>query len=165
MSENIPLTLVGGSIWEPEREQETSFEGGRTQKERLTNPYVNSLYKELSKHYSRISDATHYENFNEGRRLYFKGKDEPLTKKDGKLRKFSKLESILGINKLHDLGFDVPKGPTAQQTVALNKAEEEMPSMSDIAKADDIELQEITENASRSIENLSQQLEAEDLPM
>ena len=33
-----------------------------------------------------------------------------------------------------------------------------MPSMSNIAKADDIELQEIMENASRSIENLNQQL-------
>ena len=44
-----------------------------------------------------------------------------------------------------------------------------MPFASDIAKADDIELQEITENASRSIENLNQQLEGEvegeDLPM
>ena len=47
----------------------------------------------------------------------------------------------------------------------LNKAEEELPSMSDIAKATDIELQEITENASKSMENLNQQLEAEDLPM
>ena len=41
----------------------------------------------------------------------------------------------------------------------LNKAKEELPSMSDIAKADDIELQEITENASRSMKNLNQQLE------
>ena len=35
--------------------------------------------------------------------------------------------------------------------------------MSDIAKADDIELQEIMENALRSTENLNQQLEDEDL--
>ena len=49
----------------------------------------------------------------------------------------------------------------------LNRAEEELPSESDIAKADDIELQEIMENASRSIENLNQQFEGncEDLPM
>ena len=66
------------------------------------------------------------------------------------------------------MGFDVPKGPTVQQAVALNKAKEELPSMPDIAKADDIELQEITENASRSMENLNQQLEGESsnyLPM
>ena len=46
--------------------------------------------------------------------------------------------------------------------------EEELPSTSDVANADDIELQEITENASRSTENLIEQLEGEssqDLPM
>ena len=42
---------------------------------------------------------------------------------------------------------------------------EELPSASDIDKADDIELQEIVENASRNMENLNQQLEGEDLPM
>ena len=48
----------------------------------------------------------------------------------------------------------------------LNKTQEELPSASDIDKADDIELQEIVENASRSTENLNQQLEgSEDLPM
>ena len=53
--ENIPLTPVGGgSTWEPEREQETSFRGGLIQEKQqeLTEHYVNSLYKELSKHYS-----------------------------------------------------------------------------------------------------------------
>ena len=50
----------------------------------------------------------------------------------------------------------------------LNKVEEELPSASDVAKADDIELQEITKNAVRSMENLIVQLEgesSEDLPM
>ena len=43
-----------------------------------------------------------------------------------------------------------------------------MSSTSDVAKADNIELQEITENALRSTENLTEQLEgksSEDLPM
>ena len=50
----------------------------------------------------------------------------------------------------------------------LNTAEEDMPSMSDVAKVDDIELQEIMENTARSRENLITQLEgesSEDLPM
>ena len=50
----------------------------------------------------------------------------------------------------------------------LHKAKEEMPSMSDVANVDDIELQEITENVARSTENLTVQLEGEfsdDLPM
>ena len=64
--ENIPLNPGGGvmgrSTWQPELEQETSF-GGRTQEGRLTDSYVDSLYKELSKQYRRTSDATHYDNF------------------------------------------------------------------------------------------------------
>ena len=43
----------------------------------------------------------------------------------------------------------------------LNKAEEEMPSMSDVANSNEIELQEIVENALRSIENLIVQLAGE----
>ena len=53
MDENIRLSPVGGgSTWEPKRERETSFKGGRTQEGRLTDSFVDSLYKELSKHYS-----------------------------------------------------------------------------------------------------------------
>ena len=54
---------------------------------------------------------------------------------------------------------------TAREAVMLNKVKEELPSASDVDKADDIELQEIVENASRNMEYLNQQLEGEDLPM
>ena len=48
----------------------------------------------------------------------------------------------------------------------LNRVEEELPSTSDLAKADDIELQEIKENAAKSMGNLILQLkESEDIPM
>ena len=43
----------------------------------------------------------------------------------------------------------------------LNRVEEEMPSASDTAKADDIELQKIMKNVARSMENLIAQLEGE----
>ena len=63
----------------------------------------------------------------------------------------------------------MPSGkPTPQQSVILNKSKEELPSTSDVAKADDIELQEIMENVAGSTENLIAQLEgesSEDLPM
>ena len=75
------------------------------------------------------------------------------------------LADILGKDGLHNLGFDISRGKvTARQAVMLNKAQEELPTASDVDKADDIELQEIAENASRSIENLNQQV-TEDLPM
>ena len=156
-------------LGEPEREQETSFGGGKTQQGRLTDSYVDSLYKELSKHYSRTLDAIHYNNFrHEGRQLYFKGRDEPLTNEDGKLKTFGQLKSILAIQRLRDLGFNMPSGKlTPQQSVILNKTEEELPPTSDTAKAEDIELQEVADNVARSMENLIAQLEgesSEDLP-
>ena len=85
-----------------------------------------------------------------------------MSHEDGKLKTFGKLKSIPGKNRLHNLGFDVPGGKlTPQQSVTLNKAEEEMPSTSDIAKIDGTELREITESVSRSTENLIQQLDGE----
>ena len=68
-----------------------------------------------------------------------------------------------------DLGFDIPEGKeTARQAVMLNRVEEELPSTSDIAKAENTMLKEIMENAAKSMKNLIVQLEgksSEDLPM
>ena len=58
------------------------------------------------------------------------------------------IADILGKNRLRRLGFNIPVGRiTARQAVMLNKAAEELPSESDIIKADDIKLQEIGEKA------------------
>ena len=65
------------------------------------------------------------------------------------------LADILGKNRLRRLGFNIPVGPiTACQAVMLNKAAEELPSESDITKADDIELQKIAEKASGIISQI-----------
>ena len=83
----------------------------------------------------------------------------PLTNRVGKLRLAGVIAEILGKNRLRDLGFDIPKGKlTARQAAMLNRAEEELPSESDITKADDIELEEIMENASKSTEDLISQM-------
>ena len=69
------------------------------------------------------------------------------------------IANILSKNRLRKLGFDIPRGEvTAREAVMLNKVKEELPSASDIAKADDIELQEITENAMKSMEDLISQI-------
>ena len=168
--ENIPLppvTPVGGSTWEPECEQETSF-GRKSHRTKLKKDYVRHLYQKISEKYE-VSEAFHFDYFKlRDGELYYKGKSKPLTNRVGKLRSAGVIVEILGKNRLRDLGFDIPKGKlTAQQATLLNRAGEELHSESDIAKADDIEWQEITENASRSIENLNQQLggDREDLPM
>ena len=75
----------------------------------------------------------------------------------------------LGKEGLRDLGFDVPVGRiTAHQFMASYRERSQLPSTSDITRENDIELQEIAEKASRSIENLNQQVQkepTEDLPM
>ena len=75
------------------------------------------------------------------------------------------IADILGKNRLRRLGFNIPVGRiTARQAVMLNKVAEELPSESDITKADDIELQEIAEKASGIISEIKDiQTDTEDL--
>ena len=64
----------------------------------------------------------------------------------------------MGKERLLELGFDIPRGKImARQALMLNRVEEGLPYVPRIAKADDIELQEITKNAVRSMENLMKQ--------
>ena len=71
----------------------------------------------------------------------------------------------MGKGGLRNLGFYIPRGKvTARQVVMLNKAAEELPSESDMTKADDIELQEIVEKASGIISQIKDvQTDTEDL--
>ena len=79
-----------------------------------------------------------------------------MTKKR-KLRMVKEIAKILGICSLRDLGYDIPEGKiTAREFVMLNKAEEELPSTSDIAKADETELQEIVKSMENLISQMSQ---------
>ena len=91
--------------------------------------------------------------------LYYRGLRKSLTYDNGKLRTVDALESTLGKNRLRSLGFEVPNGPTAKQAAVLNIAHEEMHSTSDVARADDIELQEIVRATSRSMEDLIMHME------
>ena len=147
-TETGPFTPVGGerSTWEPDRgEQETSF-GRESQRTKLMKDYVRDLYKRLSENIGEIPELFHYDYFKlKGGELYYIGSRKPLTT-EGKLKSVGMLADILGKNRLRRLGFNMPVGRiTAQQAVMLNKAAEELPSESDITKADDIELQEIAE--------------------
>ena len=81
------------------------------------------------------------------------------------LKPVGMLADILGKNRFRRLGFNIPVGKlTAQQAVMLNKAAEELPSESDITKADDTELQEIVEKALGIISQMKDvQIDTEDL--
>ena len=75
------------------------------------------------------------------------------------------LADFLGKNRLRRLGFNIHVGRiTAWQAVMLNKAAEELPSESDITKADDIDLQETVEKASGIVSQIKDiQTDTEDL--
>ena len=70
------------------------------------------------------------------------------------------LRKTLGVKRLRYLGFNAHQ-LMQEYAAVLNRVKEELPFASDLAKADDIELQEITKNAARSMENLIEQLNDE----
>ena len=145
--ENISLTPVGRSTWEPEREQETSFRG-ESHRTKLGKDYARDLCKKLSENIGEIPEPFHYNYFKlEGGKLYYIGNRKPLTT-EAKLKSVGMIADILGKNKLCSLGSDIARGKvTAWQAIMLNKAAEELPSESDITGVDHIELQEIAEKA------------------
>ena len=166
--EHIPLDPVTpgrSSTWEPDRgEQETSFVG-ESQRTKLMKDYVKDLYKKISENIGETPEEFHYDYFKlENGELYYRGKKKPLTTK-GVLKSVGMLADILGKGGLRNLGFDIPRGKvTARQAVMLNKAAEELPSESDITRADDIELQEIAEKASGIISQIKDvQTDTDDL--
>ena len=75
----------------------------------------------------------------------------------GQLRSFGEIVKIISEERLRDLGFDIlAEGKlTTRQTILLNRGEEELPPTSDLAKVDDTELQEYTENTVRSTRDFS----------
>ena len=117
--------------------------------------YVRDLYKRLSENINETPELFHYDYFKlKDGELYYRGSRKPLTT-EGKLKSVGMIADILGKNRLHRLGFNIPVGKvTAWQAVMLNKAAEELPSESEITRADDIELQEIAEKTSGIISQI-----------
>ena len=101
--ESIPLTPVGRSIWEPESEMETLFEGLSGARARLNAGFVedkvNGLYEILSEHFPKDQNVIYYDDFESIRgELYFKGRDKPLMRK-GCLKPYKSLIRISGKNR------------------------------------------------------------------
>ena len=146
----------GAQTWDPrpgqstEREQETSFTDGR--KEEL----VRELQLDIFRGSRSFPDDLHFDKFElRNDQLYYKEKDgKPLRTKEGNLRTVKELVKILGTNRLHDLGYNVPKGQSTRDFIKMKRAKEKLPSASDITKADDIELIELSRESSRISEDL-----------
>ena len=79
--ENIPLTPVGGSTWEPECDQKTSFRG-TSQRTRLVKDYVKDLYQKLSENIGETPEPFHFDYFKlEDGELYYRGNRKSLMTK------------------------------------------------------------------------------------
>ena len=116
--------------------------------------YVKDLYKKLFENIGETPEPFHFHYFKlEDGELYYRGNKKSLMTK-GELKSVVAIADILGKNRLYNLGIDIPRGKlTAQEAVMLNRVKEELPS---VAKADDIELQEIAKCMEDLISQMSQ---------
>ena len=127
--------------------------------------YVKDLYRKLSENLGQTTELIHFDYFDlRGAELYYRGKNEPLMT-EGKLKLVGMIADIFGKDRLRNLGFDIPRGKLkARQAVMLNRVGEELPSESDITKADDITSQEIAKSTEDLILQLNdQQSQTDDL--
>ena len=118
--DNIPLTPIGGSTWEPEREQKTSLKGERTI---IAQDRIKDLFRKLSGRIVVTPETFHsvFLKIEDGE-LYYIGSSKPLTKA-GVLLPALTIADRLGKNRLRELGFNVPKGKiTAWEFIMINIA-------------------------------------------
>ena len=164
--ERIPLIPMGGgdSQIDPyggeSGEQETSFRGARLET-RVKGEMVKGLYEKLAKELNQNPEVLHYELFDIiGKDLYFIDFDKPLTTR-GRLKTAKTLVDMLGVKKLREMDFNIPIGVTARQAAMLNKTERELPSASAINRANDIEMQEITERTITASKDLLNEISSD----
>ena len=148
-NENIPLTPVtpGRSTWEPECKQETSFgslEVLLSRGEILHKEYlVGEIYELIgNKTHQRLEPNLRLFETDKDGRLYYKGK--PLMNRNGELKTIGVIADTLGIRGLREMGYNITKTNLKPRFVlGLLEKQAELPSSSEIAKADTIELEEI----------------------
>ena len=169
--ENIPLTPVTpvgeGSTWEPEREQETSFgshEVPLSRGEILHKEYlVGEIYELIgNKMHQRLEPNLSLFELDKDGRLYYKGK--PLMNRNGDLKTTGVIADTLGIRGRREMGYHITKTNLKPRFVLdLLEKQSELPSPSEIAKADTIELEEIAKSTEDLISQINNQTQTDDL--
>ena len=167
--ENIPLTPVtpGRSTWEPERKQETSFgspEVPLSRGEILHKEYlVGEIYELIgNKMHQRLEPNLRLFEVDKDGRLYYKGK--PLMNRNGELKTIGVMADTLGIRGLREMGYNITKTNLKPRFVLdLLEKQAELPSSSEIAKADTIDLEEIAKSTEDLISQINEQTQTEDL--
>ena len=91
--------------------------------------------------------------------LYYRGK--PLTNRNGELKTIGVIADTLDIRGLREMGYNISKTNLKPRFVL--DLLEKTPSSSDIAKADDIELQEIAKSTEDLISQTNNQSQMDEL--
>ena len=167
--EHIPLTPVtpGRSTWEPEREQETSFgspEVPLSRGEILHKEYlVGEIYELIcNKTHQRLEPNLRLFKIDKDGRLYYRGK--PLMNRSGELKTIGIIADTLGIRGLREMGYNITKTNLKPRVVLdLLEKQAKLPSSSEIAKADTIELEEIAKSTEDLISQINEQTQTDDL--
>ena len=167
--EHIPLDPVtpGRSTWEPEREQETSFgspEVPLSRGEILHKEYlVGEIYELIgNKVQQRLEPNLRLFEIDKDGRLYYKGK--PLMNRNGELKTIGVIADTLGIRGLQEMGYNIAKTNLKPRFVLdLLEKQVKLPFLSEIAKADEIELEEIAKYTEDLIYQINEQTQTDDL--
>ena len=166
--ENIPFTPVGGSTWEPEHEQKTSFRGPEAPLSRgeiLHKEYlVGEIYELIgNKMHQRLEPNLNLFKLDKDGSLYYR--EKPLTNRNGELKTIGVIVDTLGIRGLREMGYNISKTNLKPRFVLdLLEKQAELPSSSEIAKADTIELEEIAKSMKDLIFQIKDvQTDADDL--
>ena len=164
--ENIPLDPVTpgrSSTWELEREQEMSF-GGISRTSVLHKEYLVGEINELvgNKTHQRLEPNLSLLILGEDGRLYYKWK--PLMNRNGELKTIGIIEDTLGIRGLREIGYSITKTNLKPRFVLdLLEKQAKLPSSSEIAKADTIELEKIAKSTENLIYQINNQTQTDDL--
>ena len=179
--EHIPLDLVtpGRSTWEPDQgEQETSFgspEVPLSRGEILHKEYlVGEIYELIgNKTHQRLEPNLRLFEIDKDGRLYYK--EKPLMNRNGELKTIGVIVDTLGTRGLREMGYNITNIYIYREihyktnlkprfVLDLLEKQAELPSSSETAKADDIELEEIAEKASDIISQIKDvQTDTDDL--
>ena len=168
--ENIPLAPVtpgGGSTWEPEHVQETSSGSPEvllSRGEILHKEYlVGEIYELIrNKMHQRLEPNLRLFELDKDGRLYYKGK--PLMNRNGQLKTIGVIVDTSGIRGLREMGYNITKTTLKPRFVLdLLEKQAELPSSSEIANVDEIELEEIAKSTEDLIYQINEQTQTDDL--
>ena len=124
---------------------------------------VGEIYKLIgNKTHQRLEPNLSLFKLGEDGRLYNRGK--PLMNRNGELKTIGVIADTLGIRGLQEMGYNITKANLKPRFILdLLTKQAELPSPSEIAKADEIELEEIAKSTEDLIFQMNNQSQTDDV--